>query len=167
MPRFIVLLALASGFLFGHFVRAQTMGDAGHSDIINTLRAEGSFSILLDLFEKTGLTEMLLDGGPFTVFAPPDSAFEGATVREMSEEEITNLTARHVVMERLTASGAEHNPQALNVLGESLVSSVDEGLLRVNGAEVVRADIEASNGVIHIVSTLLQPALEQDVQDGY
>jgi len=170
MYRFVLMFALAAGFVLAPVAHTQAMADAADSNIISTLQADGSFSVLLSLFDKADLTDALEGGGPFILFAPPDSAFasQTAAVEEMSEADLTNLLSHHLVMERLTVSDAERNGRTLNVLGESLACTMDGGTLYVDGIAVVRPNIEASNGVIHVIgSVLTPPVIQTELDDGY
>jgi uncharacterized surface protein with fasciclin (FAS1) repeats len=130
-------------------------------DIVDTAREAGSFTRLLRAVDAAGLEPTLRRGGPFTVFAPTDEAFDdlptetaGALFRD--ETKLVEILTYHVVPGRLTAAEAGHAGSAPTVHGEDLPVSVD-GDAYVAGARVVEADIEATNGVIHVIDRVLLP----------
>jgi len=131
-------------------------------DIVETAREAGSFTTLLAAVDAAGLSETLAGGGPFTVFAPTDEAFaqlpEG-TVESLLREpaKLAEILTYHVVPGRVMAADAAGLTAAPTVHGDELPLSTDGGI-HVAGARVVSADIEASNGVIHVIDRVLLPA---------
>ena len=136
--------------------------EAEMDNIVETARQAGSFTTLLAAVDVAGLGETLAGGGPFTVFAPTDEAFaqlpEG-TVESLLEdpERLAQVLTYHVVPGRVTSADAAGARSAPTVQGEELPISVDGGI-HVAGANVVSADIEASNGLIHVIDQVLLPA---------
>ena len=131
-------------------------------NIIETAREAGSFTTLLTAVDTAGLGETLAEGGPFTVFAPTDEAFaqlpEGAVASLLEDRaKLTAVLTYHVVPGRVTAADAAGLPAASTVHGDELPIWVDGGI-HVAGASVVSADIEASNGLIHVIDRVLLPA---------
>ena len=131
-------------------------------NIVETAREAGSFTTLLAAVDAAGLGDTLADGGPFTVFAPTDEAFANlpaGTVESLLADpaKLTDVLTYHVVAGRVTAAEAAGLSSAETVQGEELPISIDGGI-HVAGANVVSADIEATNGVIHVIDRVLLPA---------
>jgi len=131
-------------------------------NIVETAREAATFTTLLAAVDAAGLGETLAGEGPFTVFAPTDEAFaqlpEG-TVESLLDDpaKLTEVLTYHVVPGRVTAAEAAGLTVAPTVQGGELPIWADGGI-RVAGASVVTADIEASNGVIHVIDRVLLPA---------
>ncbi len=132
---------------------AETMGG---DDIIAVAEAAG-FTQLLAQLETAGLTETLQGTGPFTVFAPTDEAFAAAAdaLGGLEQAEITEALTYHVI-EGAAVPSTAIPAFADTVAGYSLIFGT-EGGVTVNGAQVTQADVEASNGVIHVIDTVLLP----------
>lgn len=131
-------------------------------NIVETARDAGSFTTLLAAVDAAGLGETLAEAGPFTVFAPSDEAFAklpAGTVESLLADpaKLTHILTYHVVSGRLTAADAAVLSSAPTVQGSQLPISIDGGV-HVGGANVVNADIEASNGLIHVIDRVLLPA---------
>jgi len=131
-------------------------------NIVETARDAGSFTTLLSAVDAAGLGETLAGGGPFTVFAPSDEAFAklpAGTVESLLAEpaKLTEVLTYHVVPGRVTAADAAGMTSAPTVHGSELPISTDGGV-HVGDANVVSADIEASNGLIHVIDRVLLPA---------
>jgi uncharacterized surface protein with fasciclin (FAS1) repeats len=123
-------------------------------DIIETAAAAQNFKTLISAAEAAGLYDVLRGDGPFTVFAPSDAAFENlpdGTVEALlaDKEKLTAVLTYHVVPERLTAADLVQQRELTTVQGQKL--SLDK-------LSVASADIEASNGIIHVIDTVLIPA---------
>jgi len=132
------------------------------NNIVETAREAGSFTTLLVAIDAAGLGETLAGGGPFTVFAPSDEAFAklpAGTVASLLADpaKLTDVLTYHVVPGRVTAADAAQLSSALTVQGGELPISTDGGV-HVGEATVVNADIEASNGLIHVIDRVLLPA---------
>jgi len=131
-------------------------------NIVETAREAGSFTTLLAAVDAAGLGDTLASGGPFTVFAPTDEAFaklpEGTVESLLADpSKLTDVLTYHVVHGRMTAADAVQLDAAPTVQGGVLPIAVDGGV-HVGDATVVRADIEAENGVIHVIDRVLLPA---------
>jgi uncharacterized surface protein with fasciclin (FAS1) repeats len=139
------------------------MSDTKH-DIVDTAVAAGSFKTLVAAVTAAGLVETLKGAGPFTVFAPNDDAFAklpAGTVAELVKPEnkakLTSILTLHVMAGKVMAadvSGKKLSPKS--VQGEELHVDGTNGVT-VNGAKVVSADIACSNGVIHVIDTVIMP----------
>jgi uncharacterized surface protein with fasciclin (FAS1) repeats len=131
-------------------------------NIVETAREAGSFTTLVAAVEAAGLAGTLAEGGPFTVFAPTDEAFAklpaGAVESLLADPaKLTDVLTYHVVPGRVTASDAAGLASAPTVQGSDLPISTDGGV-HVGDASVVSADIEAGNGLIHVIDRVLVPA---------
>lgn len=142
--------------------------DAPQSNIVETAVAAGSFQTLVAAVEAAGLVETLSGPGPFTVFAPTDAAFAklpAGTVESLLEPEnlalLQSILTYHVVPGRVTADQVVNLNAATTVEGSDVAIDVDGGSVRVNDATVVQTDVFASNGVIHIIDTVLLPPAAQ------
>ncbi len=131
-------------------------------NIVETAREAGSFTTLLAAVDAAGLGDTLADGGPFTVFAPSDEAFAklpAGTVESLLADpaKLSAVLTYHVVPGRVTAADAAGLSSAPTVQGSELPISIDGGV-HVGDAHVVTADIEAGNGLIHVIDRVLLPA---------
>lgn len=134
----------------------------GSRNIIETARSAGHFTTLVTAIDRAGLAEQLADGGPYTVFAPSDRAFarlpDGVVDSILAAPDtLADVVSYHVVPGRLTAADVALRVSAETFQGEDLSFS-GHGGVRVDGAHVVQGDIEASNGVIHVIDRVLLPA---------
>lgn len=140
-----------------------TMGaEAPSADIVDTAVAAGSFTTLATALEAAGLVETLKGAGPYTVFAPTDEAFAklpAGTVEGLLEdpEALRAILLYHVVEGEVPASEVVDLDEATTVNGETVDISVEGSTVMVNDATVTTADVEASNGVIHVIDTVLIP----------
>ena len=131
--------------------------------IVDVAAANGSFSTLVSAIEAAGLTETLNGEGPYTVFAPTDEAFaalpEGTLDKLLlpeNKEVLTQILTYHVVPGEVMAADVTTGPVA-TVEGSELDVVSEGGNVTVNGATVSEADVTASNGVIHVIDTVLIP----------
>ncbi len=142
-------------------------------DIVDTAVANGSFTTLVAAVQAAGLVDALKAEGPFTVFAPTDEAFaklsEGTVEELLKPENIDQLKSillYHVVEGKFMAADVATLESAPTLSGKDLSLKTDMGSVYVNDAKVVLADVEASNGVIHVVdSVILPPAELADIVD--
>lgn len=152
--------------LFLQLASAITPLRAQHgSDIVRTARDAGQFTTLLAALDAAGLTNTLRGDGPFTVFAPTDAAFrklpDGTVERLLmpeNREQLKALLLYHVVPGRVSASAARALSRATTVEGRDLRLRAMANSLRINGATVVKADVGATNGVIHVIDEVLMPS---------
>jgi len=133
-------------------------------DIVETAIAAGNFSTLATALTAAGLVEALKGDGPFTVFAPTDEAFAKLPQQTLSDllkpenkEKLTAILTYHVVPGKITASQVASISKAMTVQGQSLKVDTNDGV-KIDNAKVIAADVEASNGVIHVIDTVLLPA---------
>ncbi|MEM8823696.1 MAG: fasciclin domain-containing protein [Pseudomonadota bacterium] len=137
---------------------------AADADIVDTAASAGSFETLLAAAEAAGLVDTLKSEGPFTVFAPTDEAFAAlpeGTVESLLEPEnqqqLANILLYHVVPGKVMSTDLADDTEAPTALeGQTLTVDLDNGVA-IEGATVVSADIEASNGVIHVIDAVMLP----------
>lgn len=131
-------------------------------DIVDTAVAAGNFKTLAKALTEAGLVDTLKGKGPFTVFAPTDEAFAKlpkGTVDALlkDKQKLTAVLTYHVVAGKVMAADAAKLTTAKTVNGKNLTIKAGKDSLHVDGATVVKADIAASNGVIHVIDTVLLP----------
>ena len=133
-------------------------------DIVETAIAAGNFSTLAKALTAAGLIDTLKGKGPFTVFAPTDDAFAKLPQQTLSDllkpenkEKLRAVLTYHVVPGKVTASQVANISQAITVQGQSLKVDTKDGV-EINDAKVIAADVEATNGVIHIIDSVLLPS---------
>ncbi|MGB5865903.1 MAG: fasciclin domain-containing protein [Sulfitobacter sp.] len=137
---------------------------AGHAkDIVDTASAAGDFGTLLAAAEAAGLVETLKSEGPFTVFAPTDAAFAAlpeGTVEDLlkpeNKEALAAILTYHVIAGKVMSTDLTDDMEAATVNGDTVVIDLDNGVM-VDGANVTAADIEATNGVIHVIDAVIMP----------
>lgn len=137
----------------------------GHSkDIVDTAVEAGSFTTLAAALKAAGLVETLKGEGPFTVFAPTDAAFAAlpeGTVETLlmpeNKDQLVSILTYHVVPGKVMSTDLSDGMMATTVQGGDLTVDLSDGV-KVNGATVTTADIEASNGVIHVIDAVILPA---------
>jgi uncharacterized surface protein with fasciclin (FAS1) repeats len=153
-------LGIAALFAVAAPVSAQNHHATG--DIVETAVAAGSFKTLVAAVQAAGLVETLKGKGPFTVFAPTDEAFAKlppGTVEALlkDKEKLTAILTYHVVAGDVRAAQAMKLTSAKTVNGQSLKVMTKDGVVMIDNAKVVKADIVAKNGVIHVIDTVVLP----------
>ena len=133
------------------------------SDIVAVASGNGSFNTLVAAVKAAGLVETLQGPGPFTVFAPTDEAFAKlpkGTVEDLlkpeNKEKLVSILTYHVVAGKVMAADVK-TMKAKTVNGQSLDVKVADGAVTVDKAKVVKTDVPASNGVIHVIDTVVMP----------
>ena len=133
-------------------------------DIVDTAVANGSFKTLAAALQAAGLVDTLKGPGPFTVFAPTDAAFAklpAGTVETLlkpeNKEQLRRVLTYHVVSGKVGSSDVTKITSAKAVSGDAIAIAVKDGKVMVNNATVVTADVSASNGVIHVIDTVILP----------
>ena len=132
-------------------------------DIVDTAVEAGSFETLATALQAAGLVDVLKGEGPFTVFAPTDEAFaklpEGTLESLLANpEQLTAVLTYHVVPGEVTAEQVVGLSEATTVQGAPIAIEVVDGKVILNGASTVTAtDVQASNGVIHVIDTVILP----------
>jgi uncharacterized surface protein with fasciclin (FAS1) repeats len=151
---------------------AQQYGEDEQLDIVDTAVEADDFNTLAQALEAAGLVDALKGEGPFTVFAPTDAAFEAlpdgrleSLLQPENREQLRALLQYHVVEGTAMASDVTGMDAAPTLEGRSVQIQVDDGTVRLMGqntATVVQTDLEASNGVIHVIDSVLLPPEESD-----
>lgn len=138
--------------------------DKGSKDIVDTAVAAGQFTTLAKALQAAGLVDTLKGHGPFTVFAPTDEAFAklpAGTLDDLlkpeNKEKLKAILLYHVVSGKVTAAKVMKMKSVKTLEGKDLKISVENGKVMVNNATVVKPDVMASNGVIHVIDTVLLP----------
>jgi len=133
-------------------------------NIVETAIAAGSFTTLAAALGAADLVETLKGPGPFTVFAPSDAAFAklpAGTVDNLvapaAKEKLTGILTYHVVSGKVLAAEVMKIPNAKTINGQSVSIQVIDGKVKIDSATVISADIECSNGVIHVIDSVLMP----------
>ena len=148
----LVSLFLTSGLAADHHKKM---------DIVDTAVAAGSFNTLVAAIKAAGLVDTLKSPGPFTVFAPTDEAFaklpEGTVEALLKDKEkLTAILTYHVVPGKLMAADVVSKSSLKTVQGQSLKVSTAGGA-KVDNANIVKTDIVTSNGVIHVIDSVVLP----------
>jgi uncharacterized surface protein with fasciclin (FAS1) repeats len=129
--------------------------------IVDVAVQAGSFNTLVQAVQAAGLVETLSGEGPFTVFAPTDEAFAQIPQETLQavladKEKLTAILTYHVVPGKLMAADVVRSTQLQTLQGQSITVST-EGGVRVDDANVIQTDIEADNGVIHVIDKVIMP----------
>lgn len=134
-------------------------------NIVETAVANGSFNTLVAAVTAADLVATLSSEGPFTVFAPTDEAFAAlpaGTVESLvlpeNKEKLSGILTYHVVAGKVMSGDLSDGMTAKTVNGGEITIKIADGKVTINEAEVVIADVETSNGVIHVISNVLLPA---------
>ena len=144
---------------------AQCLGGAAHAkDILGTAQDAGTFTILLAAVKSTGLTETLSAPGPITIFAPTDDAFAKlpreelrSLLRPESREKLRTILTYHIVDGRATSRDfLGKRLEAATMQGGSLLIDATKSVM-IDDAKLVKADIVADNGFIHVIDTVMMP----------
>ena len=131
-------------------------------DIVDTAVGAGSFTTLVAAVKAAGLVDTLKSEGPFTVFAPTDEAFAKlppGTVESLlkDKEKLTAILTYHVVPGKVMAKDVVGLSSAKTANGKELTIRTQQGAVMIDNAKVVKADIPCSNGVIHVIDTVVIP----------
>ena len=142
----------------------ETRLRAQQQDIVDTAVAAGSFKTLAKALQAAGLVDTLKGKGPFTVFAPTDAAFAklpAGTLDDLLKPEnkrkLTEILTYHVVSGKVAAADVTQLKTSKTVNGKSVRISTVGGSVMVDDAKVVKADVMASNGVIHVIDSVILP----------
>jgi uncharacterized surface protein with fasciclin (FAS1) repeats len=153
-------IAVVVAAAIGVVAQAQTAS----KDIVDTAVAAGSFNTLAKALQAADLVGTLKEKGPFTVFAPTDEAFAKlpqATLDDLLKPEnkakLRRILTYHVVPGRVTAADLMKLKTTKAVSGDTIAITAADGSVRVNQARVMKADINASNGVIHVIDSVILP----------
>jgi uncharacterized surface protein with fasciclin (FAS1) repeats len=163
LKKFITTLALIVASLsFTSIAYAEHHGMK--KDIVDVAAENGSFNTLVAAIKAAGLVDTLKGEGPFTVFAPTDDAFAklaDGTVESLlkpeNKDKLVAILTYHVVAGKVMAADVVKLDSASTVQGQMVTIEVKDGNVMVNNASVIMTDVKASNGVIHVIDTVLLP----------
>ena len=137
---------------------------AQNNDIVETAVAAGNFKTLAAALEAAGLVDTLKGDGPFTVFAPTDEAFAklpAGTVENLlkpeNREKLKAVLSYHVVAGKAMAADVVKLKSAKTVQGSTVKIAATGGKVKVDNANVIKTDVSASNGVIHVIDAVIMP----------
>jgi uncharacterized surface protein with fasciclin (FAS1) repeats len=158
----LVVAVFAAAALAASASGSSASRSGANQNIVQTAIAAGQFKTLASLLTKAGLAGTLQGKGPFTVFAPTDAAFAKvpkATLAALGKDKakLRAVLLYHVVKGKVTAAQAMKLRTATTLQGKSLTIRVSGGKVIVGGAGVTKADVMASNGVIHVINKVLIP----------
>jgi uncharacterized surface protein with fasciclin (FAS1) repeats len=159
--RAFVILAAVAALSACHSMSEKKMSEAPKADIVDTAVAAGSFKTLVTAVQAAGLVDTLKSPGPFTVFAPTDAAFAklpAGTVEALLKDKakLTQILTYHVVPGKILSSDIKTG-DVKTVEGQTVSIVKSATGVTVNGAKVIGADVLATNGVIHVIDTVLIP----------
>ncbi len=160
-----ISLSLVALFAFAASAATAGMyGDKASKNIVETAVSAGQFTTLAAALDAAGLVETLEGEGPFTVFAPTDAAFaklpEGTIetlLKPENRDQLVAILTYHVVPGKVKAAQVVGLDKAKTVNGAEVKITVADNGVRVDDANVVKTDIAASNGVIHVIDTVILP----------
>ena len=148
------------------FLSSTALFASSHTkkDIVDTAVSAGSFNTLVAAVQAAGLAETLKGEGPFTVFAPTDDAFAklpAGTLDDLlkpeNKDKLAAILTYHVVSGKVMAKDVMTMKEAKTVNGQNVMVSMEADTVMIDNAKVVKADIECSNGVIHVIDTVILP----------
>lgn len=150
--------------MMGVLASAIPASAATSKDIVDTAIAAGNFKTLAAALQAAGLAETLKGKGPFTVFAPTDEAFNklpagtvDSLLKPENKDKLKAILLYHVVSGEVGSSQVVKLSSAKTLEGKDVTVSVDNGSVTINNAKVITPDVKASNGVIHVIDTVLIP----------
>ncbi|MDX2437747.1 MAG: fasciclin domain-containing protein [Acidobacteriota bacterium] len=164
----LAVLALIAGPAFAHCGKCGVgdehshASEASNNDIVAVAISAGSFNTLVAAVQAAGLVETLQSDGPFTVFAPTDEAFAklpAGTVENLiaNPDQLKQILLYHVVSGKVTAGDVVKLSDAATAEGSDVMIKVNGNGVMINNANVIQTDVMASNGIIHVIDTVLIP----------
>ena len=161
--------SIAKLLIVAQFALVATQASAGDyskkKDIVDTAVSAGQFNTLAAALDAAGLIDTLKGDGPFTVFAPTDEAFAklpAGTVENLlkpeNKDQLIAILTYHVVPGKVKAAEVVKLDNATTVNGQDVAIQVADKGVRINDANVIKTDIGASNGVIHVIDTVILPS---------
>lgn len=164
---FAALSLLAAPALAGHHAKGEK------KDILATAKANPQFSTLATAIQQAGIADTLSSSGNLTVFAPTNDAFDAlpsgtldSLLKPENKDKLIDILTYHVVEGKVTASEAMKLDSAASLEGSMINITVEGETVMVNDAKVIKADVMASNGVIHAIDKVIMPS-ESDSSSSY
>ena len=158
-----VFAVIFTSLMFSFLLLADDhKGNDSEKDIVTIAVESGKFNTLAKVLTETGLVEALQGEGPFTVFAPTDEAFknlpDGALEGLLKDKEaLKNVLLYHVVSGKVSSKEVVDLNKATTLNGSDLNIKTNNGKVMINDADVIGADVMASNGIIHVIDKVLLP----------
>jgi len=167
MKRNVLKFGITSLLMVSMAMTGGLLAGAKKVDIVDTAVAAGSFETLVAAVQAAGLVDALKGDGPFTVFAPTDEAFASlpaGTVENLlkpeNKDQLIALLTYHVVPGRVMSKDAR--PGSVDSLqGSAIQITESKGALMINQAKVISADIDTTNGVIHVIDAVIMPPMDR------
>ncbi|RFF27042.1 MULTISPECIES: fasciclin domain-containing protein [unclassified Wenzhouxiangella] len=158
----MVLAASTAVLADHHGGKDKDHGKKEGKNIVETAVAAGQFDTLVTAVKEAGLVETLSGEGPFTVFAPTDEAFAKIPEADLNalladKDALTSVLTYHVVAGKVKAADVVNLSEAETVQGSTVDITVDGDTVKIDDATVIKTDIETSNGVIHVIDTVIMP----------
>jgi len=160
--KMMTFLSASLLFAASSAVVADDYGMSDKKNIVETAMAAGQFDTLVTAVKEAGLVDTLSGEGPFTVFAPTDTAFGAIPSEDLNalladKEALTSVLTYHVVPGKVMAADVVNLSEAETVQGSTVDINVKGGTVMIDGATVIQTDIETSNGVIHVIDAVIMP----------
>jgi len=160
--RITTAIASATLLFLSTAALADDHGKAESKNIVETAVDAGNFTTLVTAVKEAGLVETLSGKGPFTVFAPTDDAFAKIPADDLQailadKELLTSILTYHVVAGKVMSTDVVNLNSATTVQGSDVDITVTDAGVQVDDANVIAVDIETSNGVIHVIDTVITP----------
>lgn len=145
-------------------VEAPASVAAKMPSLVDVAMADGNFTTLIAALKAAGLDSTLAGDGPFTIFAPSDEAFkkiDGDVLEDLlaNKDKLTKVLTYHVLPGALSASEVRDLNGAKTVNGATISAEDEGGAVKIGGANIVKTDIKAENGIIHVIDTVLMPSM--------
>lgn len=170
--KYEILVSLAAFVLTTPFAAAQEGHGKPAATIVQVATEAGQFQTLVAAVKAAGLADTLSGKGPFTVFAPTDEAFAklgkdaiADLLKPENKKKLVAVLTYHVAGAELPAAKVTTAKSIATLQGQALTVAVDGGKVKVGGANVVKTDVTASNGVIHVIDAVLMPPAEPSIVD--
>lgn len=139
-----------------------------HHNIVEVASDTDNLSTLVAAVQAAGLVETLSGDGPFTVFAPTNAAFEAlpdgtleSLLQPENRDQLVQILTYHVVAGEVMSTDLSDGMMAETVEGSEITISIADGAVSINDASVVAADVDANNGVVHVIDTVIMPPQEE------
>ena len=159
---------VAAAFLAMAPIANQNDKDQSQNNIVELASGNDDLSTLVAAVQAAGLVETLSGEGPFTVFAPTNAAFDAlpeGTLESLLQPEnrdtLVEILTYHVVAGEVMSTDLSDGMMAETVEGSQITISINDGGVSINDANVVAADVEASNGVVHVIDSVIMPPEEE------
>jgi len=165
--KLLALLIIGTFMITGKINASPSNNDNTSMNIVDTANSSDILKTLLAAVQVSNLTEILQADGPFTILAPTNEAFaqlpDGilfSLVQPENKERLIKLLANHVISGEYTSSDLKEGKIVKTVQGNAIKVNISDNTLKINGAKVMKADIKASNGIVHVIDQVILPPIE-------